>query len=80
MIVPCPGLRSIYPSCSKNFRAWLIVVRADVEFATCIGLWQALENCQSEFFGTPLPLFLEVGEPLAGRFDPRRVRRFLYIL
>jgi hypothetical protein len=48
-----------------------------VEFAedihAGIGLWQALENYQSEFFGTPLPLFLEVGEPLAGRFDPRRV-------
>ena len=55
-----------------------------VEFAedihAGIGLWQALENYQSEFFGTPLPLFLDVGEPLSGRFDPRRVRHFLYIL
>jgi hypothetical protein len=39
-----------------------------------------LENYQSEFFGTPLPLVLDVGEPLSGRFDPRRVRHFLYIL
>ena len=42
-----------------------------VEFAedihAGIGLWQALENYQSEFFGTPLPLFLEVGEQLVAR-------------
>jgi len=74
----------IYPACQLDNDALDELAVVLVEFAedihAGIGLWQALENYQSEFFGTPLPLFLEVGEPLAGRFDPRRVRHFLYIL
>ena len=74
----------IYPACQLDNDALDELAVALVEFAedihAGIGLWQALENYQSEFFGTPLPLFLEVGEPLSGRFDPRRVRHFLYIL
>src|SRR5258708_29218272 len=73
-----------YPACQLYNDALDELAVALVEFAedihAGIGLWQALENYQSEFFGTPLPLFLEVGEPLSGRFDPRRVRHFLYIL
>jgi len=74
----------IYPACQLDNDARDELAVALVEFAedihAGIGLWQALENYQSEFFGTPLPLFLEVGEQLSGRFDPRRVRHFLYIL
>ena len=74
----------IYPACQLDNDALDELAVALVEFAedihAGIGLWQALENYQSEFFGTPLPLFLDVGEPLSGRFDPRRVRHFLYIL
>jgi hypothetical protein len=74
----------IYPACQLDNDALDELAVVLVEFAedihAGIGLWQALENYQSEFFGTPLPLFLEVGEQLAGRFDPRRVRHFLYIL
>jgi hypothetical protein len=74
----------IYPACQLDNDALDELAVVLVEFAedihAGIGLWQALENYQSEFFGTPLPPFLEVGEPLAGRFDPRRVRHFLYIL
>src|SRR5208282_6069924 len=74
----------IYPACQLDNDSLDELAVALVEFAedihAGIGLWQALENYQSEFFGTPLPLFLDVGEPLSGRFDPRRVRHFLYIL
>src|SRR5271165_1817736 len=74
----------IYPACQLDNDALDELAVALVEFAedihAGIGLWQALENYQSEFFGTALPLFLDVGEPLSGRFDPRRVRYFLYIL
>ena len=74
----------IYPACQLDNDALDELAVALVEFAedihVGIGLWQALENYQSEFFGTPLPLFLDVGEPLSGSFDPRRVRYFLYIL
>ena len=74
----------IYPACQLDNDALDELAVALVEFAedihAGIGLWQALENYQSEFFGTPLPLFLDVGEQLSGRFDPRRVRHFLYIL
>ena len=74
----------IYPACQLDNDALDELAVVLVEFAedihAGIGLWQALENYQSEFFGTPLPPFLEVGESLAGRFDPRRVRHFLYIL
>ena len=74
----------IYPACQLDNDALDELAVALVEFAedihAGIGLWQTLENYQSEFFGTPLPLFLDVGEPLSGSFDPRRVRYFLYIL
>jgi Protein of unknown function (DUF3843) len=74
----------IYPTCQLDNNALDKLVVALVEFGedihAGIGLWQALENYQSEFFGTPLPLFLDVGEPLSGSFDPRRVGYFLYIL
>ena len=74
----------IYPACQLDNDALDELAIALVEFAedihAGIGLWQALEDYQSEFFGTPLPLFLDVGEPLSGSFDPRRVRYFLYIL
>ena len=74
----------IHPACQLDHDALGELAVALVEFAedihAGIGLWQALENYQSEYFGTPLPLFLEVGEPLSGKFDPRRVRYFLYIL
>jgi hypothetical protein len=74
----------IHPACQLDHDALGELAVALVEFAedihVGIGLWQALENYQSEFFGTPLPLFLEVSEPLSGKFDPRRVRYFLYIL
>ncbi len=74
----------IYPACQLDNDALDELAVALVEFAedihAGIGLWPALENYQSEFFGTPLPLFLEAGEQLSGRFDPRRVRHFLYIL
>jgi len=52
-----------WPLCSSKFTE---------DIHAGIGHWQALENYQSQFFGTPLRLFLQVGEPLAGRFDPRR--------
>jgi hypothetical protein len=74
----------IYPACQLDNDALdelaVVLVEFDEDIHAGIGLWQALENYQSEFFGTPLPLFLEVDEQLAGRFDPRRVRHFLYIL
>lgn len=74
----------IYSVCQLDAGALDELAIALVEFAEDIhadaGLWLALENYQNEFFGTPLPLFLKNGEPLAGRFDPRRVRHFLYIL
>jgi hypothetical protein len=74
----------IYPACQLDNDALDELAIALIEFAedihAGIGLWQALENYQNEFFGTPLPLFLDVGEPLSGSFDPRRVRYFLYIL
>ena len=60
----------LYPACQLYNDALDELAVALVEFAedihAGIGLWQALENYQSEFFGTPLPLFLEVGEPLSG--------------
>ena len=74
----------IHPACRLDHDTLDELAVALIEFAedihAGIGLWQALENYQSEFFGMPLPLFLEVDEPLSGRFDPRRVRYFLYIL
>jgi hypothetical protein len=74
----------IHPACRLDHDALGELAVALVEFAedvhAGIGLWQALENYQSEFFGTPLPLFLEASELLSEKFDPRRVRYFLYIL
>jgi Protein of unknown function (DUF3843) len=74
----------IYPACQLGAAALDELAIALVEFAEDIhadaGLWRALESYQSELFGTPLPLFLKSGEPLAGRFDPPRVLYFLYIL
>jgi hypothetical protein len=74
----------IHPACRLDHDTLDELAVALIEFAedihAGIGLWQALENYKSEFFGMPLPLFLEVDEPLSGRFDPRRVRYFLYIL
>ena len=61
----------IYPACQLDNDALDELAVALVEFAedihVGIGLWQALEDYQSEFFGTPLPLFLEVGEPTLGK-------------
>ena len=74
----------IYPACQLDAAKLDELAIALIEFAedihTDAGLWLALESYQSKLFGTPLPLFLKPGEPLAGRFDPRRVRYFLYIL
>ncbi len=74
----------IYPVCQLDAATLDELAVALIEFAEDIhadaGLWRALESYQSELFGTPLPLFLKPGEPLAGRFDPRRIRYFLYIL
>ena len=60
----------IYPACQLDNDALDELAVALIEFAedihAGIGLWRALENYQSEFFGTPLPLFLDVGESLSG--------------
>src|ERR1700674_3716708 len=69
----------IYPACQLDNDALDELAVVLVEFAedihAGIGLWQALENYQSEFFGTPLPLFLEVGEQppsMKGKSDSGR--------
>jgi len=74
----------IDPACQLDATALDQLAVALVEFAedihTDAGLWRTLESYQSELCGTPLPLFLKPGEKLAGRFDSRRIRYFLYIL
>ena len=74
----------IYSTCKLEDAALDELAVALVEFGEDIhagtGLWKALEDYQRDFFGTALPLFLDSGEALTGKFDPRRVRHFLYIL
>jgi hypothetical protein len=74
----------IFPACRLDDAMLDELAVALVEFAEDIhagaGFWEALENYQRGFFGTTLPPFLGAGEPLAGKFDPRRVRHFLHIL
>ena len=74
----------VFPACRLKAAALDELAVALVEFAEDLhaggGLWGALEAYQSGFFGTPLPLFVDAGEALAGRFDPRRIRHFLHIL
>lgn len=75
-----------HPTCQLDSESAGELAAVLVEFAEDmhaeIGLWSCLERMQQQFFGTPLPFFVEVSDPLPELtpFDRRRVQFLIWTL